>query len=217
MIKLVQIPPRFIAAAYEFQAKADDRYMLNGMLIEPDTLVATDGKGMFVADLRDDALGRALDAPPRTHDVESDMIVSLPSKFVTECRKLKHRDERDSMANLAFDFETGEHYAYMTGGAKFPFDVVEGTFPDWRRVIASNNGSDRNPEELTIQGYLLEAVGKVAKLLTPRGDQLSGAFISPREHEMTVVRFHHAPAVFAVLMPMREETYKVNDDLVFSP
>ncbi len=210
MIKLVQIPPRYIAAAYEFQAKADDRYMLNGMLIEPDTLVATVGTGRLVAALR------AGDAA-RHQDLEGDTIVSLPSKFVTECRKLKHRDECDSMANLAFDFETGEHYAYMTGGAKFPFDVVEGSFPDWRRVIASNNGSDRNPEELTIQGYLLEAVGKVAKLLTPRGDQLSGAFISPREHEMTVVRFHHAPAVFAVLMPMREETYKVNDDLVFSP
>ncbi len=38
MIKLVQIAPRLIAAAFEFQAKADDRYMLNGMLIEPDTV-----------------------------------------------------------------------------------------------------------------------------------------------------------------------------------
>jgi hypothetical protein len=210
MIKLVQIAPRLIAAAYEFQASKDSRYMLNGMLIEPDTLVTTDGKGMFVADLRDSEY-------PRQHDLESDTIVSLPSKFITECRKLKHRDECVSMANLAFNFETGEHYAYVTGGAKFPFDIVEGTFPDWRRVIASNSG-DRNPEELTLQGYLLEAVGKAAKLLTPRGgDKLSGAFISPREREMAVVRFHHAPECFAVLMPMSEDTYKVNDDLVYAP
>ena len=209
MTDLVQIAPRLIAAAYEFQAKADDRYMLKGMLIETDTLVTTDGKGMFVAELGTGTI--------RTHALTETVIVALPSKFVTECRKLKYRDECDFMANLLFDFETGEHYAYMTGGARFPFEVVEGIFPDWRAVLRGPClDADRNPEEFTLQGYLLEAVGKAAKLLTPRGDQLSGVFFSPREHELTIVRFHHAPDAFAVLMPMRETTYALNDALPVS-
>lgn len=206
MIKLVQIPPRFIAAAYEFQASKDSRYMLNGMLLETDTLVTTDGKGMFVTDL---------DARPggfRTHDLTESVIVDLPSQFITECRKLKHRDETSTMANLAFDFETGEHYAYMTGGTRFSFNVLDGTYPDWRAVVGKYR-DNRNPEEFTLQGYLLEAVGKAAKLLTPRGDELAGAFFSPREMELSIVRFHHAPEAFAVLMPMRESIYHINDAL----
>ncbi len=206
MTDLVQIAPRHIAAAHEFQAKADDRYMLKGLLIETDTLVATDGKAMFVAELGTGDI--------RTHALTESVIVDLPSKFVTECRKLKHRDETSTMANLLFDFETGEHFAYITGETRFPFKILDGTYPDWRAVLRGPClDADRNPEEFTMQGYLLEAVGKAAKLLTPRGDQLSGVFFSPREHELTIVRFHHAPEAFAVLMPMRETTYKLNDAL----
>lgn len=206
MTDLVQIAPRHIAAAYEFLAKADDRYMLKGILIETDTLVATDGKAMFVAELGTGDI--------RTHALTDGLIVDLPSKFITECRKLKHRDETSTMANLLFDFETGEHFAYITGETRFPFKILDGTYPDWRAVLKSNcAGTDRNPEEFTMQGYLLEAVGKAAKLLKPTSNELAGAFFSPREKELTIVRFHHAPECFAVLMPMRETTYKLNDAL----
>lgn len=208
MTHLVQIAPRHIAAAYEFQAKADSRYMLNGMLLELDTLVTTDGKGMFVAELGTGDI--------RTHDLEGSVIVDLPSKFVTECRKLKNRDETSTMANLLFDLETGEHFAYITGGARFPFKILDGTYPDWRVILKDSTGpgADRNPEEFTMQGYLLEAVGKAAKLLMPAGTAaLSGAFFSPREKELSIVRFHHAPEAFAVLMPMYEDSYKANDAL----
>lgn len=209
MTDLVQIAPRLIAAAYEFQAKADDRYMLTGMLIELDTLVTTDGKAMFVAELGTGDI--------RTHALTEAVIVDLPSKFITECRKLKHRDETSTMANLLFDFETGEHFAYITGGARFPFKILDGTYPDWRAVLKSSCvGADRNPEEFTMQGYLLEAVGKAAKLLKPNANELAGAFFSPREKELTIVRFHHAPEAFAVLMPMRETTYALNDALPVS-
>lgn len=212
MTDLVQIAPRLIAAAYEFQAKADDRYMLTGMLIELDTLVTTDGKAMFVARLDE------VEDDFRSHGLTEAVIVDLPSKFITECRKLKHRDETSTMANLLFDFETGEHFAYITGETRFPFKILDGTYPDWRAVLKSNCivGDNRTPEEFTMQGYLLEAVGKAAKLLTPRGDHLSGVFFSPREHETTIVRFHHAPEAFAVLMPMYEKTYKLNDALPVS-
>ncbi len=207
-MKLVQIAPRLIAAAYEFQAKKDDRYMLNGMLIELETLVATDGKGMFVADLGTGTI--------RTHDLDKSVIVALDPKFITECRKLKHRDETSTVANLAFEFETGEHYAYITGGAKFPFKVVDATFPDWRVILKdAAPGADRNPEQFTLQAYLLVAVAKAAKLLLPfeSRHELAGAFFSPRECELSVVRFNHAPEAFAVLMPMRETTYTLNGAL----
>ncbi len=210
MTDLVQIAPRLIAAAYEFQAKADSRYMLQGMLLETDTLVTTDGKGMFVAELGTGTI--------RTHALTETVIVALPSKFIAECRKLKYRDETDFAANLLFDFETGEHFAYVTGGARFPFTVLEGIFPDWRAVLRGPCvDADRNPEQFTMQGYLLEAVGKAAKLLMPNDKaELSGAFFSPREKELTIVRFHHAPDAFAVLMPMYEKAYALNDALPVS-
>ncbi len=203
MIQIVQILSQHIAAAFEFQATKDSRYMLNGLLVESEYLVGTDGAAMFVANLGTGTL--------RTHDVEADQIVSLDPKFVAECRKVKNHGE---FATLSFDFDTDEHFAHVGASARFPFTIIDGTFPSWRTIIDSNKNANRTPEVTTIAARLLLACAKVAKLLGSKGST-HGIYLEPREMETTIVRFQDAPETFAVLMPLRQDTYSDNTPLPY--
>lgn len=206
MIQIVQITPRYIAAAFEFQATKDSRYMLNGLLIEREYLVATDGAAMFVANLGTGTI--------RTHEVETDQIVSLDPKFIAECRKLANRGD-DCWAVLSFDFDTDEHYASVHGGARFPFTIVDGQFPAWRAVLDSNKNADRSPQGTAIAARLLLACAKAAKLLSLDNKSTHGVYLAPREFDTTTVRFADSPDTFAVLMPLRQDDYSENTALPY--
>lgn len=207
MVQLIQILPRYIAAAFEFQGRKDSRYMLNGLLIEREYLVATDGAAMFVANLGDTL--------NRTHDVETDQIVDLDPKFISECRKLKNRGD-DIWAVLAFDFDSGEHYASVHGGARYPFTIIDGQFPCWRAVLDSNKNADRNPQGTAIAARLLLACAKAAKILALDNRETHGVYLAPREFDATTVRFADSPATFAVLMPVRQDSYSENTALPYT-
>lgn len=206
MIQLIQILPRYIAAAFEFQATKDSRYMLNGLLIEREYLVATDGAAMFVANLGSDLA--------RTHEVEADQIVSLDPKFIAECRKLANRGD-DCTAVLSFDFDSGEHYAYVAAGTRYPFTIIDGQFPAWRAVLDSNKNADRNPQGTAIAARLLLACAKAAKLLSLDNKSTHGVYLAPREFDATTVRFTGSPDTFAVLMPVRQDDYSENTALPY--
>ncbi len=203
MIQIVQILSQHIAAAFEFQGIKDSRYYLNGLFIESEYLVGTDGAAMFVANLGTGTL--------RNHDLDHDVIVNLDPKFVGECRKLKNHGE---FATLSFDFETDGHFAYVGGSARFPFTIVDGTFPAWRAVVDSNRNANRTPEVTNIAARLLLACAKVAKYLSANtGTQ--GIYFEPREMDSTIVRFANAPETFAILMPVRQDEYSENTTLPY--
>ncbi len=203
MIQIVQILSQHIAAAFEFQGRNDSRYMLNGLLVESEYLVGTDGAAMFVANIGTGTI--------RTHDVDHDVIVNLDPKFVSECRKLKNHGE---FATLSFDFDTDAHFAHVGGSARFPFTIIDGTFPSWRSIIDSNRNANRTPESTTIAARLLLACAKVAKMLGTKGST-HGIYLEPREMETTIVRFQGAPETFAILMPLRQDEYSDNTALPY--
>ena len=204
MIQIVQILSQHIAAAFEFQGRNDSRYYLNGLLIESEYLVGTDGAAMFVANLGTGTL--------RNHDLDHDVIVNLEPKFVGECRKLKNHG---AFATLSFDFETDGHFAYVGGSARFPFTIVDGTFPAWRAVVDSNRNANRTPEVTTIAARLLLACAKAAKFLAPTNEKTRGIYLEPREMDSTIVRFANAPETFAMLMPVRQDEYSDNTTLPY--
>lgn len=118
-----------LAAVSLFVSKEETRYYLNGVKLEIDadgvTYVATDGHRMFA--FRDD-----LSADEERNTMRGEIIVPLAA-----CKpfKLTARDLRsDSFAGLSGDCTASVH-AFTRDEVSSGFKPIDGTFPDWRRVM----------------------------------------------------------------------------------
>ena len=108
-----------LRAAVEFAAKKDIRYYLVGVYVTKGRVVATDGHVMGV-----------FDAPGAAGDV------ILPLALVQQVLKAAKK------AGLV-EVEILEGRASMTvGGATFSGALIDGTFPDYRRVIPATVPSE---------------------------------------------------------------------------
>ncbi|EKE83365.1 DNA polymerase III subunit beta [Idiomarina xiamenensis] len=109
-------------------ANQDVRYYLNGMLFETDSAllrtVATDGHRLAMSSC---SLGQT-NVPQRQ--------VIVPRKGVMELLRLL--DDSDAEATLAIG---NNHIRIETGGLSFTSKLVDGRFPDYRRVLPS--GGDK--------------------------------------------------------------------------
>jgi len=104
-------------------AVRDIRFYLNGMLLETDGTsvrgVATDGHRMATAEV-------TIDAPA------DNRMVIIPSKAVLELQRLLKDNDDPMQIQLS-----GNQAAFTFAGQKFITKLVEGKFPDYRRVLPS--------------------------------------------------------------------------------
>lgn len=123
MTAVTTLPVDLLRAALVCCSTEETRYYLNGVCIQPSGhIVSTDGHRLFA--------GRYADAP-----VEGDIIIPLDAvKKALTGYKLTDIELRD---------------ARKTGGpcslGTVIFTPVDGTFPDWKRILPTGEGKDYTP------------------------------------------------------------------------
>lgn len=124
-------------------AQQDVRYYLNGLLLEVSaekiTTVATDGHRLAIASLQA-ALG------------SGEYSVIVPRKAVTELGRLISDDEGEINVRL------GSNSIELTfDGMRFTSKLIDGRFPDYQRVIPSNNDKSIEVEREVLRQALQRA------------------------------------------------------------
>jgi DNA polymerase-3 subunit beta len=121
-------------------ARDDVRYYLNGILLEWTganlRAVATDGHRLALMDRE------AAEAP-------EEIRVILPRKGVQELERLL--DDTDDPVSVAF---TANHVRFELPGVTFTSKLIEGRFPDYRRVIPEANGFQLKADRKQLQQAL---------------------------------------------------------------
>ena len=173
------IPTDLLKAALFCASNEDSRYYLRGVhLSTTGHMVTTDGHRMFVARLNDRP---AVD-------------VIIPLDDVKAALKLAGARAQDVEVDLA---------ANRIG--QISFQPVDGTFPDWRRVVPTGEESPSSKPELNDGPENVHFnhayIGDLAKM----GKVLDGAsMLHPRSaSHPCLVTFGERADCFAVLMPMR--------------
>jgi len=185
----IEIDAKTLAAVAVAQSTESTRYYLCGVCFDGDDAVATDGHLLTVAVWinRDLAI----------LDDEAAPIMPVSSKAITA---LKRRDATHAIfdgATLAVYSEHSEAAFYLE-----PSAPIDGTFPDWRRVLPDV------PDDASCPGMfgdaLLSRIAATAKILgagTSIGVQLRGV----DDLSAHRVRYFNGAALdtYSVAMPMR--------------
>ena len=205
------LPADDLRAAFQCTSTEQTRYYLYGVLIEADRLVALDGHQMVVIDL------------PGGHHVGKECFTQntsgpLPhidrAGFILSCDatdkafKAKAFKAKASGGDLWVygDIETGILQFvinYGEGGEMYrvgvlEFTVIDGTYPDWRRMVAKGDGSAAS---LCYDPAVLARLVKAADVIDKgRGIRLTGG---EGEGDPIRVDFVASPRLRGTLMPMR--------------
>ena len=154
----VTIPLSHLAAALEFSAVKDVRYYLNGVYVDPraGNLVATNGHAAYI--------GRPGSV---TLDGGSDGFI-IPN---AHCAEIIRAGKAAKAIDVTLDV-VGDSIT-VAGLRVAPFSVLDGRFPDWRRVYPaelSGEATNYNPE------YLMRGV-KAGKALGVKNPEYNFEFI----------------------------------------
>ncbi|MDD3651937.1 DNA polymerase III subunit beta [Immundisolibacter sp.] len=135
---------RAIEATYFAMAQQDVRYYLNGMLVDVQNghcrLVATDGHRMAVTEL-----------PVASADAARRVIV--PRKTVIEALRLLADDDTPARLGLGVD-----HVTLSAAEVVFKSKVIDGSFPDYERVIPRNQDKVLDVDRVSLR----DSLGRVA-------------------------------------------------------
>lgn len=151
----------------EFAISTEEtRYYLNGIFLHRDPdgsgrlrLVATDGHRLSLASL-------AIDTPPQLPGV------IVPRKAVAEIKKMAEAADK---ADLRLDVSANRLVASL-GDWRFSSKLIDGTYPDYGRVIPSGND-----KLVTLQAEeLLAAVERVGTVASERGRAVKCTFAPGR-------------------------------------
>jgi DNA polymerase-3 subunit beta len=191
-------PIDHVAALLPFVSTEETRYYLNGVHLEPDRLaIATDGHSL--------AAWRSVDA-----FCEGEATVSLPTSLP---KSVKYQRNwlvvRDRVATIvsAPDAMNGEG---VINNDKLPLvlglpsnAVIDGTYPDWRRIVPAGTGkieaASINPLQLAKLTKLAVSVGKIRKSPPPP------IVLKPTdETDAAPILFglSYIPDLFGIVMPM---------------
>ena len=169
------------AAAMHFVSHEAVRFYLNGVLLDPEGyIVALDGHRMFVG--RDEGL-----------------VGQINERMIIRLRDIKNPPAKWAKADaMTLDTDTN---TVAIGTDRKLFDVIDGAFPDWRRVIPSDTLSDVDQERPLPTQYgpaQIAAIAKASKLLTGSDYFELGYHNQGRG---VTVRFPKRDDCFAVVMP----------------
>ena len=179
----MKLNANIFAAVHAFTSTEQARYYLQGVLVEPNgLLIATDGSAMFVAR---DHTATGLPSEP--------VIISADKALLTAARNRKadniiFPDGYNGAATVTDHTDNA-----MGAGIS---RVIDGTFPDWRRVVPSDSG-DRVD---CIDGAILRRVSDAIKIITQNKKQpLHFAASTNRAQAITFPCFVNAFAVIGAM------------------
>ena len=168
-------------------SKEETRYYLNGVFIQYDghalVSVATDGHRL-VAFKHDCDQGGEL-------PVKSPGVI-VPLAIINAIKLAKH----DTIARL--HHVDGLKWTIEYNGQAVTFDAIDGTFPDWRRVVPSKTSGEIAQFNLS---YMAD-FAKIAKLLDKNAPHCS---IAHNGQGPALVSFGSSFEGFGVLMPVKME------------
>lgn len=197
----ITIPAEYIDAAMCAVSKEETRYYLKGVFIDGRGFIAaTNGHIAFAA--------RCADAFKLAGVTPANVTHAAPGVIVPHSAMLAVAKGKDSYVTVERD--TGGLWWLARGAMRTHFDPVDGSFPDWTRVIP------HAPETLTAAHYqpqYIKALGDMAKALRDgKRDSASLFHINQAGEGPALVAFPHvdedAPRAdcCAVIMPMRNKT-----------
>jgi len=125
----ITIKIKDIKAVSHAMANKDIRYYLNGMLVEHNgietRLIATDGHRLHAVRIEHDS---ALVSEPVKYIIPRDFVAQL----------IKTKFPKGYNKELTLTFSEGKVSAAMPNGNEIVSKLVDGVFPDYRRVIPSS-------------------------------------------------------------------------------
>jgi DNA polymerase-3 subunit beta len=202
----VTAPTAHVNAALQAVSDEKARYYLNGVFFDArGYIAATNGHILFAARCGD--AGKLTDCRPSYAPNSAMPGVIVPTDALAQAIKAAGRSK---CINMAIDRDAHGQWWILHGNARVAFTPVDGTFPDWQRVIPSA------PETLTPAHYdprYIAAIGNMSKAL--RDGKKDGAtfFTLHQDGEApALVTFGNEPRTdcLAIIMPMRNSAYPIN-------
>ena len=188
-----------------FQCISTTSYYLNGVFVASDNLVATDGHQMLTIELPD---GCHVGTECFTQGTSGPLPKMPYAGFILSCDatdkafKSKAADSRDLW--VYGDIETGilqfvinhKEGGEMSRVGVLEFTRIDGTYPEWRRVVAKGDGGDAS---LCYDPAVLAKLIKAADVIDKgRPIRLTGGGGDPIR-----VDFVASPRLRGTLMPIR--------------
>ena len=205
------LPADDLRAAFQCIGTEQTRYYLCGVLIEADTLVALDGHQMMTIELPDgchvgtECFTQGMDAPR----MPGATCTPEGAGFILSCDATdKAFKAKASGGDLWVygDIETGilqfvinhGNGGEMSRTGVLEFTVIDGTYPDWRRVVAKGDGGAAS---LCYDPAVLARLVKAADVIDKgKGIRLTGG---ATPGDPIRVDFVASPRLRGTLMPMR--------------
>jgi DNA polymerase-3 subunit beta len=175
---------RRMVAKILFAVSAEEsRFQLNGALFKVKDgaleIVATDGHRLALVEKREESLRKPAAAIPGTLDDS----VLVPRKALQELQRLEGEG--------VLEFRRGEHHlSFRLGQRELICRILEGTFPDYERVIAKDN----DKKVLFDRKALAEAVQRAALMTSDRARAVRLQF-SPHQLVISAVNADLGEAV----------------------
>lgn len=181
----ITIDAEFVRAAQACQAKIDVRYYLNGFLLTTKgEIVATNGHFMYVGQYTTD----------QSEMPDEDTIVLIDGNIPLASGHVVFTFSDDKFADGVCRTDKGKI---------FGFQVIEGKFPNWERVMPSHKEGFTNG--LAIQADYWSIVAKVF-----RRKQMPVSMVHGTEHESALFTITGGKDSFCttsklIIMPMRSD------------
>lgn len=205
----------FYRIAFACASTEETRFYLRGVFVEPSEsggaiLTATDGHRMICIHDEKAEFG--------AH--ESPLIIRLSPEALKLC-KAKRGEERREIA-IAGDVATieivtiGENGDHRQAIGLSPNCIVDGTFPDWRRVIPATIAKGNGDALDAYQGKYIAGFADIGDELAKVANHARGGVMQMRVNEdgpnrMAWIHWAAIPHAFGVLMPMRADTVPAAD------
>jgi hypothetical protein len=203
----ITIPSAFIDAALQAVSKEETRYYLKGVFIDARGFIAaTNGHIAFAARCND--AFKLEGAAPANMAGRADGII-IPADALAQAVKAAGRGKPDA---YTIERDAGGLWWILYGNARVHFAPIDGTFPDWTRIVPTA------PEALTAAHFdpkYINALGNMAKALRDgkkgeatafhlHQDGTNPALVTfPRKVEKITDPTGPREDCLAVLMPMR--------------
>jgi DNA polymerase-3 subunit beta len=176
----MELNVKYLKAAAIVASKEDVRYYLKGVAVQAGDkgafIVATDGH-------------RAL-AFRQTSEAQASVNIIIPADIIAGIKSSKY-DER---AELTQESENRWRIDYC--GTSIVFSPIDGTFPDWRRIVPK----EISGETAQFNPAYVGDFAKVAKALAAKGDCVK---IAQNGQGPALVTFGDDIDGFGLLMPTR--------------
>ena len=167
----ISIPTNFLDAAMFAVSKAKTRYYLCGVFIDPrGYIVSTNGRVLFAARV------------PDARQIEGQGII-VPSEAIAQVRKAAGRKAPPGVEVRRDDQGL---WWLEQGAARVNFTPVDGTYPDWVRVVP------RVPETIVAAHFdplYFSAIGNMAKAIGGKKDSATSFTLHQNGENPALVTF----------------------------